>query len=80
MQTQPTWAYGSDLIVAIGQCSDAGSKIISMSIGGGDVSVTEENTFIAFTDADVYCRQGTHPRCARDGVWPPWTVTTPNLH
>ena len=46
-----TWAYGSDLIVAIGQCSDAGANIISMSIGGGDVSATEEAAFVAFTDA-----------------------------
>ena len=45
-----TWGYGSDLIAAIDQCSAAGSKIISMSLGGGDISVTEENAFIAFTD------------------------------
>ncbi|MFT4924300.1 MAG: serine protease [Phenylobacterium sp.] len=48
-----TWAYGSNLVKAIEQCRDSGSKVISMSIGGGDSSVTEENAFISAVSAGV---------------------------
>lgn len=37
------WAYGSDLVVAMQQCRDAGANVISMSLGGGGSSVTERN-------------------------------------
>ncbi len=48
------WAYGSDLVKAIEQCRAAGSNVISMSIGGGASSQTEENAFIAAADAGVF--------------------------
>jgi serine protease len=40
-----SWRYSSDLIAAVNRCRNAGSKIISMSLGGGRASVTEENAF-----------------------------------
>lgn len=48
-----TWGYGSDLVKAIEQCQTSGSKIISMSIGGGASSTTEENAFIAANNAGM---------------------------
>jgi len=39
------WAYGSDLIAAIDQCVDAGSNVISMSLGGGGSSTAEQQAF-----------------------------------
>ena len=39
------WKYGSDMIAAIDQCTDAGAKIISMSLGGSGSSITERNAF-----------------------------------
>ncbi|MFT4927119.1 MAG: serine protease [Phenylobacterium sp.] len=48
------WAYGSDLVKAIEQCRTAGSNVISMSIGGGASSQTEENAFIAAANAGVF--------------------------
>ena len=41
------WAYGSDLVQAIQQCRDAGSTVISMSLGGGASSTTERNAMDA---------------------------------
>ena len=41
------WAYGSDLVMAIQQCRDAGSTVISMSLGGGASSTTERNAMDA---------------------------------
>ena len=38
-----TWAYSSTLLNAAQQCQAAGCKIISMSLGGGSKSVTEES-------------------------------------
>ena len=48
-----TWAYGSSLVKAVEQCRASGSKVISMSIGGGSSSVTEENAFIAAVNAGM---------------------------
>lgn len=48
-----TWGYGSDLIAAIDQCRAAGANIISMSLGGGTPSTSEENAFIAATEAGM---------------------------
>ncbi|WDE03497.1 S8 family serine peptidase [Thalassomonas viridans] len=39
------WAYGSDLIAAIGQCEAAGASVISMSLGGGASMTSEANAF-----------------------------------
>ncbi len=40
-----TWAYSSTLIDAAYKCRDAGSNIISMSLGGGRANNTERNGF-----------------------------------
>lgn len=42
------WGYSSDLAHAAKQCSDSGSNIISMSLGGGGANNTEENAFSDF--------------------------------
>ncbi|MDQ3286956.1 MAG: S8 family serine peptidase [Pseudomonadota bacterium] len=39
------WSYASSLIDAANNCQTAGAKIISMSLGGGRASRTEENGF-----------------------------------
>ncbi len=44
------WAYGSDLVVAVDQCMDAGANVISMSLGGSGSSAAENN---AFANADA---------------------------
>lgn len=43
------WGYSSDLAHAASKCSEAGAKIISMSLGGGGANSTEENAFDQFT-------------------------------
>jgi serine protease len=48
-----SWGYGSDLVKAVEQCRDAGANVISMSIGGGASSTTEENAFIAAANAGL---------------------------
>ena len=40
-----SWAYGSDLVAAVNQCVAAGANVISMSLGGGASSTTEQNAF-----------------------------------
>lgn len=42
------WGYSSDLAQAANLCADAGSNIISMSLGGGGSNKTEENAFKDF--------------------------------
>lgn len=39
------WIYGSDMIIAVEQCVNAGANIISMSLGGGSPSSAESNAF-----------------------------------
>ena len=39
------WTYSSDLINALNKCKAAGSKIVSMSLGGGFSSRTEQSAF-----------------------------------
>ncbi len=39
------WSYSSDLVNAVNQCASAGANIISMSLGGGGKSKTEERAF-----------------------------------
>jgi len=43
------WGYSSDLANAASKCSQAGAKIISMSLGGGGANSTEQNAFDQFT-------------------------------
>ena len=45
------YGYSSDLAFAAERCTDAGSNIITMSLGGGAPTTAEENAFDAFTDA-----------------------------
>ncbi len=40
-----TWAYGSDLVVAVEQCRAAGANVISMSLGGSEASSIEQAAF-----------------------------------
>jgi serine protease len=47
------WAYGSDLVAAVNQCVNAGSDVISMSLGGGASSTTERNAFASALNSDV---------------------------
>lgn len=44
------WGYSSDLAHAATKCSEAGSNIISMSLGGGGSNSTESNAFKSFSD------------------------------
>ena len=43
------WGYSSDLANAASKCSQAGAKIISMSLGGGGANSTEQSAFDQFT-------------------------------
>lgn len=45
------WGYSSDLAFAAEKCEQAGSEIITMSLGGGGANSTEENAFDSFTAA-----------------------------
>lgn len=47
------WAYSSTLADAANKCGQAGAKIISMSLGGGTRSKSEENTFKALATSGV---------------------------
>ncbi|MCO7225370.1 S8 family serine peptidase [Pleionea sp. CnH1-48] len=47
------WGYGSDLVAAINQCRAAGANVISMSLGGGASSTTEQNAFDSALSAGV---------------------------
>ncbi|MCO7223399.1 S8 family serine peptidase [Pleionea sp. CnH1-48] len=47
------WAYGSDLVAAIKQCRDAGSNVISMSLGGSNSSNAEKQAFDSALSAGV---------------------------
>ena len=45
-----SWTSTSDLIDAISQCEDAGSDVVSMSLGGGGSSTSEGNAMQGFVD------------------------------
>ena len=47
------WIYSSTLLNAAQQCQAAGCKIISMSLGGGSPSVTEDNGFTQLYNAGI---------------------------
>jgi len=40
-----SWAYGSDLAIAVDQCIASGAKVISMSLGGSGSSSAEQAAF-----------------------------------
>ena len=44
------WAYGSDLIRAIEQCSDSGATVVNMSLGGPGSSQSERQAMQNFYD------------------------------
>jgi len=44
------WGYSSDLAHAADLCTQAGSNIITMSLGGGGANSAEENAFNTFSD------------------------------
>lgn len=47
------WSYSSDLVDASNRCAAAGANIISMSLGGGRKSRTEENAFNAHNNNGI---------------------------
>ena len=47
------WAYSSTLASAANKCGAAGANVISMSLGGGRKTKTEENAFIKLQSAGV---------------------------
>ena len=47
------WAYSSTLASAANKCGAAGSNVISMSLGGGRKTRTEENAFISLQSSGV---------------------------
>jgi serine protease len=47
------WAYSSNLVDAVNKCRAAGANVISMSLGGGAKSRTEENAFKSAYNAGV---------------------------
>jgi serine protease len=40
-----SWAYSSDLIRALQECRSNGANVVSMSLGGDEMSILEENAF-----------------------------------
>ncbi|HVE65452.1 MAG TPA: S8 family serine peptidase, partial [Thermoanaerobaculia bacterium] len=51
--TSCAWTYSSDLINALNLCRNVGSKVVSMSLGGGSPSVNEETAFNSAWSAGV---------------------------
>jgi len=47
------WAYGSDLVRAVDQCTAAGATVINMSLGGEGASAAEEAAFQKAYDAGI---------------------------
>ncbi len=47
------WAYSSSLVAAANKCKAAGSNVISMSLGGGAKSKTEERAFATLHSGGV---------------------------
>lgn len=47
------WAYVSDLVAALDACRAAGANIVSMSLGGGSPSTTEQDAFNIANSAGV---------------------------
>lgn len=47
------WAYSSDLVAALSKCREAGSHVVSMSLGGSLSSRYEQNAFASAYSAGV---------------------------
>jgi subtilisin family serine protease len=47
------WAYSSSLVAAANKCAAAGSNVISMSLGGGGKSKTEERAFASLASKGI---------------------------
>ncbi|HEX4911338.1 MAG TPA: S8 family serine peptidase [Permianibacter sp.] len=47
------WAYSSSLVTAANKCASAGANVISMSLGGGRKSRTEENAFKSLASKNI---------------------------
>jgi serine protease len=47
------WAYSSSLIAAVDECVDAGSNVISMSLGGSSSSTAERQAFQSYLDQGI---------------------------
>lgn len=47
------WAYSSSLVTAANKCKTAGANVISMSLGGGAKSRTEENAFKSLSTSGI---------------------------
>lgn len=47
------WAYSSDLVSAVGKCSDAGANVVNMSLGGSGSSNAERNSLQNFYDNGI---------------------------
>ncbi len=47
------WAYSSSLVAAANKCKAAGANVISMSLGGGAKSKTEERAFTSLQTAGI---------------------------
>jgi subtilisin family serine protease len=48
-----SWTYSSTLVAALNSCRNAGADVVSMSLGGGARSRTEENAFNSADKAGV---------------------------
>ncbi len=48
-----SWTYSSNLVAALDECKKAGSKVVSMSLGGGMKSTTENNAFANAYNAGI---------------------------
>ena len=47
------WAYSSTLVAAANLCQSAGANVISMSLGGGGSSRTEQSAFAGYESAGI---------------------------
>jgi subtilisin family serine protease len=47
------WAYSSTLASAVNKCGNAGANVITMSLGGGMKSITEQSTFDSWQSKGV---------------------------
>lgn len=47
------WTYSSTLASAVNKCGNAGANVITMSLGGGMKSITEQNAFDSWTSKGV---------------------------
>lgn len=62
--------WGSDLVDAIGACRQAGTKVVNMSIGGGDASVAEESAMQAAYDSGMLLVASAGSRGSSSFIYP----------